>query len=261
MKMRIFLIFLILCPPLVAHAFDVADYRVIDLSHSYGEKTLYWPTSPSAFQKLELANGETEDGYFYSAYSVCTPEHGGTHIDAPAHFSKNGRSTDQLVLESLMASAIVIDVAGKAAANRNYRLTVADIEAFEKEHGIIAAGSIVLMRTNWSQRWSDALDYFGDDTPGDASRLTFPGFGADATRLLVQERKVGMLGIDTASVDYGPSKDFIVHQIGAAEGVPNLENLTNLAELPETGSVIMALPMKIEGGSGGPVRVVALIPR
>ena len=261
MKMRILLALSLLCPPLVAHAFDVVDYQMIDLSHSYGEKTLYWPTSPSAFQKQELANGVTDEGYFYSAYAVCTPEHGGTHIDAPVHFSKGGRSTDQLVLESLMAPAVVIDVTEKAAADRNYRLSVADVEAFEKAHGAIAAGSVVLMRTNWSQRWSDALDYFGDDTAEDASNLTFPGFGADATRLLVQERKVGMLGIDTASVDYGPSQDFIVHQIGAAEGVPNLENQTNLAELPETGSVIVALPMKIEGGSGGPVRVVALIPR
>lgn len=261
MKIGILLALSLVFSPFTVYAFDVANYAVIDLSHSYGDKTLYWPTSPSVFQKQELANGETEEGYYYSAYAVCTPEHGGTHIDAPAHFSKGGQSTDQLVLESLMAPAIVIDVVEKAAADRNYRLTVSDVEVFEKTHGLIAAGSVVLMRTNWSQRWSDVMDYFGDDTPGDASNLKFPGFGAAATRLLVQERKVGMLGIDTASVDYGPSQDFIVHQIGAAASVANLENLTNLAELPETGSVIVALPMKIEGGSGGPVRVVALIPR
>ncbi len=243
------------------HAFDVNNYNVIDLSHSYGSETLYWPTSPSAFQKLELANGETEGGYYYSAYAVCTPEHGGTHIDAPVHFSKNGQSTDQLVLENLMVPAVVIDVVAKANANRNYRLTIEDVLDFEKKHGAIPEGVAVLMRTNWSERWSDALDYFGDDKPGDASNLKFPGFGAEATRLLVQERGVGMLGIDTASVDYGPSKDFIVHQIGAAESVPNLENLTGLDRLPPRGATLIALPMKIEGGSGGPVRVVGLIPR
>lgn len=144
---------------------------------------MYWPTSPSAFQKKELVNSEIEVGSYYSAYAVCTPEHGGTHIDAPVHFLRDGQSTDQLALESLMGPAIVIDVAGKAAADRNYSVSVADVEALEKAHGAIAAGSVVLMRTNCSQRWFDASDYFGDDTPCDASNLTFSGFGADAARL------------------------------------------------------------------------------
>lgn len=245
----------------VALAFEVADYSVVDLSHAYGDSTLYWPTSPTSFEKDVLAYGDTDQGYFYSAYAVCTPEHGGTHIDAPVHFAKGGLSTDELPVEELIAPAVVIDVSAKAAADRNYRLTVADIELFEASHGTIAAGTIVLMRTDWSTRWPDAMGYLGDDTPGDASKLRFPGFGAAATRLLVEDRRAGMLGIDTASVDYGPSQDFIVHQLGAAQGVPNLENLTNLAALPATGSVVMALPMKIEGGSGGPVRVIALVPR
>ena len=245
----------------LALAFDVADYSVVDLSHAYGDSTLYWPTSPASFQKEVLAYGDTDQGYFYSAYAVCTPEHGGTHIDAPVHFAKTGLSTDELPVEDLIAPAVVIDVSAKASKDRNYRLTVADIEQFEENYGAIAAGAIVLMRTDWSNRWPDAMGYLGDDTPGDASKLEFPGFGAAATRLLVEDRRAGMLGIDTASVDYGPSQDFIVHQIGAAQGVPNLENLTNLAALPATGSVVMALPMKIEGGSGGPVRVIALVPR
>ncbi|MGI9202407.1 MAG: cyclase family protein [Woeseiaceae bacterium] len=244
-----------------AVAFEPSDYTVIDLSHAYGESTLYWPTSPTTFRKDVLAYGDTDQGYFYSAYSVCTPEHGGTHIDAPVHFAKEGLSTDELPLENLIAPAVVIDVSAKAAADPTYRLSVADVNRFESSYGEIPAGTIVLMRTDWSTRWPDAMRYLGDDTPGDASNLKFPGFGAAATRLLVEERAVGMLGIDTASVDYGPSQDFIAHQIGAAQGIPNLENLTNLAALPATGSIIMALPMKIQGGSGGPVRVVALVPR
>ena len=242
-------------------AFEPADYQVIDLSHAYGEATLYWPTSPTTFRKEVLAYGDTDQGYFYSAYSVCTPEHGGTHIDAPVHFAEGGLSTDELQIEDLIAPAVVIDVSAQAAADPGYRLTVADIERFESSHGKISAGTIVLMRTDWSTRWPDALTYLGDDSPGDASNLMFPGFGAAAMRMLVEERNVGLLGIDTASVDYGPSQDFIAHQIGAAQGVPNLENLTNLAALPVTGSVVMALPMKIQGGSGGPVRVIALVPR
>ena len=106
----------------------------------------------------------------------------------------------------------------------------------------------------------DRKQYFGDDTPGDASRLSFPSFGDGAARLLVEERRVALLGVDVASIDYGPSTDFRVHRIAAAQNVSGLENLTNLDQLPATGALVIALPMKIEGGSGGPVRVVALVP-
>jgi kynurenine formamidase len=243
------------------YSIDLDDYQLIDLSHTYGADTVYWPTSPTAFAKEELANGMTEGGWFYSAYSVCTPEHGGTHIDAPVHFAEDGHSTDEIPLADLLAPAIVIDVSAQAAENRDYRLTENDVAAFEDEHGLIAAGSIVLLRTDWSQRWPNTLAYLGDDTPGDADNLRFPGYGEAATRVLTEERGVAMLGIDSASIDYGKSQDFIAHRVGAAQGVSNLENLTNLDQLPATGAIIIALPMKIEGGSGGPVRVVALVPK
>ncbi len=259
MRYQMFVALFLLVPRFLA-AFELDDYQLVDLSHSYGEDTLYWPTSPSAFEKQELAYGMSEAGYFYSAYSVCTPEHGGTHLDAPIHFSADGASTEKIPLENLVAPAYVIDVSDKAADDRNYRLSAQDVRDFEAAHGEIAAGSVVLMRTDWSDHWPDAMAYLGDDTPGDASKLEFPGFGAEATTILAEQRKVGLLGIDTASVDYGKSQDFIVHRIGAAQGVANLENLTNLKRLPATGAIILALPMKIEGGSGGPVRVVALVP-
>ena len=261
MQYRIILGFALVLGACDAGALDLADYRMVDLSHTYGETTLYWPTSPSAFEKTELAFGKSAAGYFYSAFSVCTPEHGGTHIDAPIHFAEGGISTERIPLASLIAPAVVIDVTGKAGEDRNYRVSADDVFAFEVAHGQIEAGSIVLVRTGWSRHWPDARAYLGDDTPGDAGKLEFPGYGADATRLLAEERRVAMLGIDTASVDYGRSQDFVAHRIGAAAGVSNLENLTNLGELPATGSIVMALPMKIEGGSGGPARVVALVPR
>lgn len=245
----------------LAMALEIADYRLIDLSHAYGESTLYWPTSPTAFQKETLAYGDSGGGYFYSAFSVCTPEHGGTHIDAPIHFAEGGIGTAAIPLGNLVAPAIVIDVVAQAEADRNYRVSAEDVLSFEAEHGRIAAGSIVLARTGWSRHWPDALAYLGDDTPGDATKLQFPGFGADAVRLLAEDRRVAIVGIDTASIDYGRSQDFIAHRIGAAQGVSNLENLTNLDQLPATGAIVIALPMKIEGGSGGPVRVVALVPR
>lgn len=243
-----------------AQALDIADYELVDLSHPYGSDTLYWPTSPSKFEKKTLAFGQTGAGYFYSAFSICTPEHGGTHLDAPIHFSADGMSTDEVPLENLIAPAVVIDVAEQAARDRNYLLSADDVQNFEKRHGQIEAGSIVLLRTGWSQRWPDAKAYLGDDTPGDASKLEFPSYGADAARLLVEERNVAILGVDTASTDFGKSTDFAVHRIAAGRNVSNLENLTNLHRLPPKGSLVMALPMKIEGGSGGPVRVVALVP-
>lgn len=244
-----------------AAGLEIADYRLIDLSHEYGEKTLYWPTSPTSFKKETLAYGDSGNGFFYSAYSVCTPEHGGTHLDAPIHFAENGAATDEIPLSKLIAPAIVIDVTDSASADRDYRVSADDVARFEREHGRIPGGAIVLARTGWSRFWPDAKAYLGDDTPGDASKLSFPGFGVDAVRVLAEERGVAMIGIDTASIDYGKSQDFMAHRIGAAQGVANLENLTNLQGLPPTGAYVLALPMKIEGGSGGPVRVVALVPR
>jgi len=243
-----------------ASALDVNDYQLIDLSHAYNSETLYWPTSPSKFEKETLAFGETPDGYFYSSFSVCTPEHGGTHLDSPQHFAAEGIPTDKIPLKKLVGNAVVIDISEKAAADRNYLLTANDVTAFEAQHGRISQGDIVLLRTGWDRVWPEAKSYLGDDKPGDASNLQFPSFGEGATRLLVEERQVAILGVDTASTDYGKSLDFIVHRIAAARGVSNLENLTNLDQLPPTGAVIFALPMKIEGGSGGPARVIALVP-
>lgn len=239
---------------------DVKTARIVDLTHPFDGQTLYWPTSPSAFELTTLADGMTPGGYYYSSYKLCTPEHGGTHLDAPVHFSKTGVAAADLPLRQLIAPAVVIDVTGQSAADAAYRVSRADVEAFEKVHGPIAAGSIVLVRTGWSRFWPDRKRYLGDDTPGDASKLKFPGYGEDAARFLVRERQVAMLGIDTASIDYGPSTDFLAHRVGAAANVANLENLTALDQLPPTGATVIALPMKIAGGSGGPVRVVALVP-
>lgn len=244
-----------------ASALDPADYDIVDLTHPFNQETVYWPTAPTRFELEELSYGETEGGWFYSAYAVCTPEHGGTHIDAPVHFSATGMASHELPLEKLLAPAVVIDVADLASQDRNYRLTVEALNAFEAEHGRVEAGSIVLLRTGWSSRWPDIESYLGDDTPGDATRLEFPSYGEQAARVLVEERGVVLLGVDTASIDYGPSSEFPVHRIAAAANVAGLENLTNLGRLPATGATVIALPMKIEGGSGGPVRVIALIPR
>ncbi len=240
---------------------DLARYELVDLSHPYSATTLYWPTSPSGFQLSPIQVGPTPAGFFYSAYTFSTPEHGGTHLDAPVHFAEGARSVDQVPLTQLIAPAVVIDVSAQAAADPDYRLTEADLTAFETAHGRIAAGSIVLLRTGWSAYMGDRKKYFGDDTPGDASKLHFPGYGVEAARVLVEQRQAAALGIDSPSVDYGPSLDFPVHRLGAPHGVPNFENLTELGRLPPVGAILIALPMKIEGGSGAPLRAVALVER
>jgi len=239
---------------------DLATARVVDLTHAFDEKTIYWPTSPSAFELKQLSYGPTPGGWFYASNAFCTPEHGGTHLDAPIHFAKDGLTADRIPVRQLIAPAAVIDMRAKTAADPDYRLTLEDVRAWENVNGPIAAGAIVLLETGWSTRWPDKKSYLGDDTPGDASKLHFPSYGKEAAQYLVRERKVGALGVDTASIDYGASKDFIVHQVANGAGVPGLENVTGLEALPASGAWVVALPMKIAGGSGGPLRIVALLP-
>lgn len=243
-----------------AFAVDLQHARIIDLTHTFDEHTIYWPTAPSSFQLTRLSHGTTKTGYFYAANAFCAPEHGGTHLDAPIHFAEGGLTVDQIPMRQLIGPGIVIDISRQAASDRDYRLSVQDVKRWEAQHGTVPEGSIVLLRTGWGRWWGDRKRYLGDDAPGDASHLHFPSYGKDSAEFLVKERRVVALGVDTASIDHGPSKDFIVHQIVNGANVPVLENIANLEALPETGAWIIALPMKIGGGSGGPLRIVGVIP-
>lgn len=238
----------------------LAGHRTVDLTHAFSERTLYWPTATSGFTLDRQSFGTTPGGWFYASNAFCSPEHGGTHLDAPIHFFEGRQTADQVPLDRLVAPAVVIDVRDRTAADADYRLTAQDVEAWERRHGRIERGTIVLLNTGWSTRWPDRRRYFGDDTPGDASRLHFPSYGEEAARLLVRERGAAALGVDVASIDYGQSSDFRVHRVAAEANVPGLENLTNLDQLPPRGALVIALPMKIEGGSGGPLRAIALLP-
>jgi kynurenine formamidase len=250
-----------LAPSAQGAALDVANCELVDLTHSFNDKTLFWPTSPTTFHLEQLAHGMTPGGWFYAANSFSMPEHGGTHMDAPIHFSEKGQTADQVPLERLVAPAVVIDVADAAQANADYRLSEADVARFEKQHGRIARGAIVLLHTGWDRRWPDRKAYFGDDTPNDASKLHFPSFGVEAARLLIDARGAVAIGLDTPSIDYGATKDFPVHRFAFERNVPGFENLSGLDRVPATGALVIALPMKIEGGSGGPLRAIALVPR
>jgi D-alanyl-D-alanine dipeptidase/kynurenine formamidase len=245
----------------VAASLDLAHARAVDLTYAFDEQTLYWPTATSGFVLDRIAYGPTPAGFFYAANAFCAPEHGGTHLDAPLHFAADHWAADAIPLDRLIAPAVVVDVSAAAAANRDYRATAADVRRFEARHGRIPAGAIVLLRTGWGVRWPNRGLYFGDDTPGRTTDLHFPSYGRDAATLLVHDRAVAAIGVDTPSIDYGRSQDFVVHRIASGADVLGLENVANLDQLPETGAWIVALPMKIAGGSGGPARIVALLPR
>ena len=239
----------------------VAAAQWVDLTHDLSDQSIFWPTA-EPFELSVDAEGVTEGGYYYSAYSFCTAEHGGTHIDAPVHFAEGRETVDQIPLDRLIGPAFVIDVTGEAQANRDYQVTTRDITAWEVEHGRLPEGAIVLLRTGFGGFWPDPKDYLGTAKRGDAGvrELHFPGLHPDAARWLVEERHVGSVGIDTASIDYGQSQDFAAHVALMTANVPAFENVANLHLLPAQGALVVALPVKIKGGSGGPLRIVAKLP-
>ena len=240
--------------------FDGTAGQWVDLTHAYDAKTIYWPTDSLGFQLEELAFGETDEGYFYSAYRFATAEHGGTHLDAPIHFARNGDAADAIPLDRLVGPAVVIDVSDQATPD--YRVSVADLETFESNHGAIPDGSIVLLRTGWGTRWDDRPAYLGTSKSGQAAipELHFPGLHAEAAQWLAEHRSIDALGIDTPSIDYGQSRHFETHVALYGANIPGFENVANVDQLPATGSYVMALPMKIAGGSGAPLRIVAFVP-
>jgi len=240
-------------------AHDLDENKIVDLTYSFDEHTIYWPTA-KPFQLEIVSAAKTPAGYWYAANNVCLAEHGGTHMDAPIHFAEGKRAANEVPVQQLIGPAVVVDVRMQADKNADYRLTVADLEAWEKTHGQIPQGALVLMFSGWGARWPDKKRYLGTDQPGDVANLHFPGFSKEAAEFLVSQREIDAIGVDTPSIDYGQSKDFIVHQIINGANKPGLENVANLEKLPAKGATLIALPMKIAKGSGGPARIIALLP-
>lgn len=243
-----------------AAAQDISSGRWIDLTHPFNEQSVYWPTA-DMFTTTEVFHGQTDGGWFYSAYNFSAAEHGGTHVDAPIHFAEGGNTTDQIPLSQLIGPGYVIDVADQAAENVDYQVSAEDIVAFEAQHGVIPEGSIVLLNTGRAGLYRDREAYMGTAERGEeaVALLRFPGLGADGAALLI-ERGIGAIGIDTPSIDHGQSADFATHVALMTNDIPAFENVADMSALPPTGSTIIALPMMIEGGSGGPLRIVAHIP-
>src|SRR5688572_5667103 len=235
--------------------------EIVDLSHTYDSQTIYWPTA-EGFQLRRDADGVTPAGYYYAANSFFTSEHGGTHIDAPVHFAQGHLTVDKIPVDRLMGQGVVIDVVQQSNRDPDYQVTTADFQRFEQEHGAIPAEAIVLLRTGFSTRWPGAERYLGTTLRGEegARRLHFPGLHPDAANWIATNRPIRAIGIDTASIDYGPSTLFESHRALYEHDIPAFENLTALDRLPITGAYVIALPMKIGGGSGAPLRAVAVLP-
>jgi len=247
----------VLAPPAAAVELDG---RVVDLTHPFEAGVLTWPSNrPFVLEKDH--DGMTAGGYYYAANSFCMAEHTGTHVDAPLHFHRGGAAVDALALERLIAPALVVDVSAAAAADRDYLIGLDDLGAWEARHGRVPAGAIVLFRTGFGGRWPDKERYAGTAETGAAAvaKLHFPGLDPRGAAWLA-ERAVGAVGLDTPSIDHGPSTDFASHVVLARAGIPVLENLANLDQLPARGATVVALPMKLKGGSGAPLRVVAIVP-
>ncbi|MEZ5737845.1 MAG: cyclase family protein [Novosphingobium sp.] len=235
--------------------------RWVDLTHALAKDSVFWPTAED-YRHEEVMHGHTEGGWFYSSYNISLSEHGGTHLDAPIHFAEGAETADQVPLDRLIGPAAVIDVTAACEADRDYRFGKDDILAWEAEHGRLPDGAIVLFRTGFSKYWPDREKYMGTALRGDegVALLHFPGLSEEAARFLADERRIAAVGLDTPSLDYGQSKDFIVHRILLGKNIPGFENVTNLDQLPAQGATVIALPTKIKDGSGAPLRIVALVP-
>jgi kynurenine formamidase len=257
---------LLLIVTLCTYAFDARAQtafpsgQIVDLSHAYDENTIYWPTAETFHLEKDF-EGMTDKGYYYAANRFSTAEHGGTHIDAPVHFAKGHNTVDQIPLEQLMGEALIVDVSKQCEKNPDYLVSVSDFENWEKANGAIPKGAIVLLRTGYSKYWPDRKKYLGTDERGAQAvpKLHFPGLDPQAARWLTQQRSIKAIGLDTASIDYGQSTLFESHRTLFDKNVPAFENLDNLDKLPVKGFYLIALPMKIKGGSGGPLRVIAIL--
>jgi len=264
MKNLIFLTALVLlvsCNPTktdIARVLDGGQW--IDLTWNFEESTVYWPTNVP-FKHDTVSFGINSKGYFYSSFKYSAEEHGGTHFDAPMHFGEGGRSIEQIPVEEFTGPAVVVDVSAQSEQNRDYLITVDDFLNWEKQHGEIPARSIVLLHTGFGKYWGDREKYTGTLKTGaeGVAELHFPGLSPEATDWLVQVRKIKAAGIDTPSIDFGQSKDFLTHRSLCGNNVTAYENIANLEKIPATGSYVVAAPMKIKGGSGSPLRIIAWV--
>ncbi len=234
--------------------------RLIDLTHVFDEDAVYWPTA-EGFKLDVVFRGENPQGFHYEANNFSAAEHGGTHLDAPVHFFAGRHTADQVPLDRLIGPGIVVDVTEKCANNPDYQVEVSDLTDWEKTHRKTIDGTIVLLHTGFGKYWPDRARYMGTDERGaDAvPKLHFPGLHPEAAKWLVANRTIKAIGFDTPSIDTGQSTHFESHVTLYEQNIPAFENVANLHLVPAKDFQVIALPMKIKGGSGAPLRIVAVV--
>jgi kynurenine formamidase len=229
--------------------------QLVDLTHALNEKSPFWPGDD--YQPFQLRTIATIEKNGVSSKAFSMPEHFGTHIDAPCHFENGQITVAEIAEKDLFAPGVVVDITTIAEADADYRLNVVDLANWELDHGRIPDRAIVLLKTGWNRFWDSNVRYRNQDAQG---KMHFPGYSADAARWLIKERNVRGIGIDTLSIDYGPSKDFIVHHVINSAGRYGLENVDQLDKLPARNFFLIVAPIKITSGTGGPTRLLAVVP-
>ncbi|MGE5660251.1 MAG: cyclase family protein [Actinomycetota bacterium] len=227
--------------------------EIVDLSHVIESNIPIWPGDPPV-EFEEIAEIKT-DGYYLRKFSM--GEHSGTHFNAPNSFDSTLTSIDCYSPQSLVVPAVVLDLRDRVAVNADYALRIADIEAWENQYGMIPPGCLVILFTGWQANWENSQAFFNAD---DLGQLHFPGCGAAAIQFLLEERQIAGLGIDTHGVEPGIDSSFCVNKLVLSKSGIILENLANLDRLPATGATLVIGILRLKGGSGSPVSVLAFIP-
>ena len=227
--------------------------RVVDLSHPVHPGIPRWPGDPPV--KFTTAATLESEGFRLGSFSM--GEHSGTHMNAPISFHAQGLAIDAYSPESLVAPAVVLDVRQRAAGGADHRLDVSGLADWEEKWGPVPAGSIVLLATGWDGKWEDPRAYLGYDARGG---MHFPGFGLAAARVLLEERGVAGLGIDTHGLDPGQEGTFAINKLVLEQPRIALENLANLDQLPAVGCTLVIGILRLKDGAGSPASVLAFVP-
>lgn len=234
--------------------------QVVDLTHPVSERTLFWPGQPR-FNFTILHRGYTQEykTWMESNYFAMA-EHGGTHIDAPAHFAQSRWRTHQIPASRLIGPGVVVDVRNRVTGNADYAATVDDVKLWEEQYGQIPEGAVVILRTGWGRRYPDARLTFNSQSPQDPKTFHFPGFHEDTARWLATERNIVAVGTDTPSPELGINvgRTLPVHKVLLERDIILLENLANLEHLPNHGTTIVIGVLNLVDGSGGPARIMGL---
>jgi kynurenine formamidase len=225
---------------------------VVDLTHRL---TPAFPLFPGVVpMRFDVVATVPADGWYEGVLSI--DEHTGTHVDAPAHFADGGATIDQIPAERLVAPLVVVRIGERAAKNPDVHVTVDDLTAWERQHGRIPAGAFVAMDSGWDRRAADPPSFLNADPAG---VMHYPGFHPEAAAFLIQEREIVGIGVDTLSLDFGPSTDFPTHLTVLPAGKYGVEALANLSRVPPAGASIVVGGLTQVGGSGSPARVLALL--